>query len=148
MAKFVKAAFQKDMIKVVEGGKEAWFDCDPKAKAFASSFKEGDEVDLVTETRNGKPFITQVRRPGATASAPVAPKANTQVAPVASAAKPAYTPKWEAKTPDVQALIVKQSTMSSAANLMQVMTGQINDINVLGESVISLYNRMLAEINK
>jgi len=150
--KFIQAAFKKEMIKVSSNGQEVWYDCDPKAKGFAkTAFQPGDDVELTTEDRGGKVYVTRVSRPGqanynpnATQQAP-APQTQSQpsTAPTVNV-RPAYGQK----TPEESERISRLSAMSSASNAVQVLTGQINDPAVLGDIVVSLYNKMLAEIKK
>lgn len=155
--KFIQAAFKKDMVKVLENGKDVWYNCDKAAKGFASkAFKEGDEVELVIEQRGNDPFVTQVRRPGGhvpaqqpyNGASQAAPSTAPQAAPAQAAAPYQAKPAYGQKSPEESEKITRLSVMSSATQAVQVMTGQINDPNVLGDVVVSLYNRMLAEIKK
>jgi len=149
MAKFLQVAFKKEMIKVNENGKDVWYEADAKAKGYAkSAFKEGDEVELVKEQRDGKDFVTQVRRPGGSAGQS-APVSNNQ-ATTAPQAAPAPKPTWNGggKSPEESEKITRLSVMSTAANAAQILTGQITDPVVLGDVVVGLYNKFLAEIKK
>ena len=145
--KFVKAAFKPDvhMIQVQVSGKDKpqWYACDQKVKTFAkNSFAEGDDIELTIEKREGKDYVTKVSRPGQ-ASAP------QSQAPASEPAK--YTPntgKYGAKTPEESEKITRLSVMSSAAQAIQVATGQITDPKILADAVIVLYRAMLAEIKK
>ena len=50
---------------------------------------------------------------------------------------------------DIQTLILKQSSMKTAGDAVATaMAGQIADVNVLGENIIILYKKLLAEILK
>ena len=153
--RLIKVAYQKDMIKVNEDGKEIWYDCDKAAKGYAKqNFKEatvgrdgktvleqGDEISLAFETRDNKQCVVRVSKPG---SAPYNPPAQSQPSQAAPASRPAYEPK----SADTQAMIVRQSTMASASRSVQVLTGQIQDENVLAEKVISIYRKLLTVINE
>ena len=157
MVKFIQCAFKKEMIKVNENGKDVWYDADAKAKGYAkSAFKEGDEVELVIEQREGKSFVMQVRKPGQ--SAPQATQAPTtgSSAPVqapVSQSVPQMAPApvkqaWNGggKSPEESEKITRLSVMSTAANAAQILTGQIQDPVVLGDVVVQLYHKFLAEI--
>ena len=157
MTKLIKVAFQKDMIKVNENGTEKWYDCEKAAKGFAkSNFKEatcnkenkvleeGSEIELTIETRDNKPFVTQVRRPGQGAYTP--PAASS--APAGTGAPAPYKPSYGQKTPEESEKITRLSVMSSATQAVSVLTGQIQDPNQLADIVVALYTRMLAEIKK
>jgi hypothetical protein len=50
---------------------------------------------------------------------------------------------------DIQMMIIHQSTMKSASDAVATcMAGQIPDVNVLGDNIIILYKKLLAEILK
>lgn len=167
MTKLIKVAFQKDMIKVNDNGKEVWYNCEKAVKNFIkSAFKEatcnkenkvleeGEEIVLTTEQRNdetGKSctFVTRASKAGQAAQGGYTPPPAVGSAPAAPASAPApYKAPYGEKSPEVQALIVKQSTMASACQAMQVLTGQITDVNDLAGKVLFLYNTMLAEIKR
>ena len=103
---------------------------------------------LVKEQRDGKDFVTQVRRPGGSAGQS-APVSNNQ-ATTAPQAAPAPKPTWNGggKSPEESEKITRLSVMSTAANAAQILTGQITDPVVLGDVVVGLYNKFLAEIKK
>lgn len=163
--KLIKVAFKKDMIKVNDNGKEMWYNCDKAAKGYAKTafqeavcnkenvvLQEGSEVELVKERRNIEgqdvDFVTQVRKPGQGSYTP--PASTGASAPVSSpqAATPAFKPSYGAKTPEESEKITRLSIMSTAANAAQALTGQIQDPNVLGDVIVALYVKFLAEIKK
>ena len=148
MVKLVKIAFQKDMIKVNENGKEVWYDADPKVKNFVkSSFHEGDDIELNFEQRNGKACIVRVSRPGQ--AAPVAQQASAPVAETPAPTTQQSQGSWRGqKSPEESEKITRLSVLSSATQAAAVLTGQINDPAVLADVVVSLYNKFLAEIKK
>jgi len=150
MVKFIKVAFKKDMINVEENGKGIWYDCDVKAKGYAkSAFQEGAEVELVKEDRGGKPFVTQVRRPGQGGASytPPAPTGTTSTPQASQTTTPAKG-NWGQKSPEESEKITRLSVMSSATQAVQVMTGRIESTEVLTMTVLSLYKAMLEEIKK
>jgi hypothetical protein len=162
MTKLIKVAFKVDMIKVNEDGKEKWYYVEKNVKGFIqANFKqaivgsdgktvleEGEGIEITKESRNfeGKnvEFAIRVNKPGQAASQPSAPAQSSAPVQAPSAPKQAYGEK----SPDVQRLIVKQSTMASACQAVQVMTGQINDVTVLEANVLRLYATMLNKINE
>jgi hypothetical protein len=167
MIKLIKIAFKKDMIKVNENGKEVWYECDKAAKGYASKnfteatlskdnktvLEEGSEIELVLEQRNieGKNVqcVVQVRKPGQ-AAAP-APQASSQ--PSASTPAPALTSSttkqnYGQKSPEESERITRLSVMSSAVASVQALTGRIETVEQLSDTVLFVYNRLLAEIKK
>jgi len=161
MVKFIKVAFKKDMINVSENGAQpVWYDCDPKAKGFAkTAFKEGDDVELVSENRGGKIFVTQVRRPGQGGQSnyqqPPVQQQQQQTPPATNTPATQEPPRssysgdyQKPKTPAEVEIIVRQSTMAAAAQSVQVLTGQVQDPLVLSEIVIGIYQKLLAEIKR
>lgn len=157
MAKFLKAAFKKDMINV-SGMPEPWYDCDKAVKGFAGkAFKEGDDIELTIEQRNGKPFVTRVSKPGyggqqsqSQNQEPAQPQSQGSTQSTSSSPSNGtmkmpseYSKPFDPSTAEV---VLRQSIMSSAAQAATVLTGAITDSGALTEVVIRIYKAMLAEI--
>lgn len=155
MAKFIKAAFKKDMINV-SGMPEPWYDCDKAVKGYASKFfKEGDDIELSIEQRNGKPFVTRVSKPGGQQSqsqnqepAQTQSQGSTSSSSSSSPSNGMKMPSEYSKPfdPSTAEVVLRQSTMASAAQAATVLTGAITDSGALTEVVIRIYKAMLAEI--
>jgi len=154
MPKFGRVAFKPDMILIKgpeNNGKGVWYNCSPQAKGYAkATFYEDDEVELVLEQRDGKPFVTQVKRPGQGGASPAsaAPTGGTSAPSGASTPNQGARPAYGQKTPEESEKITRLSVMSSATQAVQVMTGRIESTEVLTMTVLSLYKAMLEEIKK
>ena len=66
MAKFIKAAAKKTMLKVVVDGQEKWATCTPQVLGFTKqAFKGGEEVDIQSEATGEVGFhITRISKTG------------------------------------------------------------------------------------
>jgi hypothetical protein len=156
MAKFVQVAFKKDMIKVNEGGADVWYDTDKAVKGFAGkAFQAGDEIELTKELRNGKNFVTRVSKPGQGSGYQGGQSSQSQSAPAASSsAAPDNGGQRQGgyhggKSPEESEKITRLSVMSTAGNIVsQGLCGQFQDPNTIGDVVISVYNKLLAEVKK
>lgn len=144
MSKFNQVAFKKEMIKV-DG---VWYDCDPKAKGYAGKvFNEGDEVELVTEDRDGKPFVTKVCKPGGSTGGASASSSSSSSSSSASSTSKSSGRKYSGgKTPEESERISRLSLMSSASSAVQVLTGQLSSPDELKEVVLDLYKAMAEEV--
>lgn len=66
MAKFVKAAFKKDMIRVAVDGQEKWATCTPQVLGFVKkTFKGGEDVEYQSDITGELGFhITRISKVG------------------------------------------------------------------------------------
>ena len=129
--------------------KGKWYTCTPEVYTWASkTFKDGDEVEFVMDGKT----VTRVTKVGTTPKEPPAPSEKVETKTDAAApktetpTKPSY--KYGEKSPEVQELIIRQSTMASAAQALTALTGVFNDVAAVKVAVLDLYTSMLNEIKK
>jgi hypothetical protein len=127
--------------------KGKWFPCTPAVREFTNNnFKSGDKLELTLDGKN----VTKATKAGVVTNVP-SPNASQPTPPPVSlgqsSTKPTET-KFGVKSPEVQELIVRQSTMASAAQALQAMNRSFEKIEEVEEAVIRLYNKMLNEIKK
>lgn len=159
MAKLLRIANQKDVLQLdfCDGKTPTWAKCPPAVKSFAlQNLKIGDEVDVITETQNDGLHVTKIGKVGTLGVSQPAP---TQEAPSGGGASGQPPKQQEAVSeknsyrsvnPDTQRLIVHQSVMSSACTALQALVCQLpaDDPNKIAEYICTVYNRLLAEVDK
>jgi hypothetical protein len=126
---------QGNMLKIEDATRPKgyqWYFLDPTILKFAESINNGDDIEIKSEDKAGQLTITYVTKTG-TAAVTSTPST-----------KPTY-----GKSPQEQESIKRMSIMKTAADAYsRAMQGQIGDLNVLSSSIISLYNVLMAEVNK
>ncbi len=138
-----KVAFKKNgnylikaIFKAEEG--EKWANTTEAVYNFAQkAFKAGDEVNIEYREQNGKYFVDRITKVGGTTN---------KETPKSSVTEPKKEEtkeygKYASKSPETQESIIRQSTLKSACDAIQVMTGQINDVQTLGDMIETLYQR-------
>jgi len=171
MDKFVKAAQSKNMLKVVIGGKETWAFCsEPVLKFAKNTLKEGDEVTIQSDNKNGNIYITRISK-GEVVSIET-PKTEKPVSESpryvcedcgkelkdgkykkcyeCNKKNPEPKEKKEPKTtygytPKDTESIKKQAVLKSVCMAVSALTGMI-DINNLGDVIENLYDRFLKKL--
>ena len=154
----------KFLAKIEMEGKDKWFTVTQAVYNYATkNYEEGDEVDVHYTVKNGQYFATKITRPG-TSKREETPEEKPEFTcsdcgrelkdgkydkcyncnkknPSKATTKSTYVPK------DTES-IKKQAVLKASVHAIQVMTGQINDVEALGEMVLALYDRFLAKINE
>ena len=162
MVKLLRIANQQDVLQLdfCDGKTPTWAKCPSAVKSFAlQNLKIGDEVDVITETQNdglhvtkigkvGSLGITQPPQQGAPSGAGSSgqPPATSSLTTVGQAT----TNNYRQVSSDTQRLIVHQSVMSSACSAVQALICQLEDTdpNKIAEYIVTVYNRLLAEVEK
>jgi predicted component of type VI protein secretion system len=169
MVTLLKIANQQSVLLVkMDDGKEIWAKCPDAVKAYAQqNLKPGDPVDIVSETTATGLQITKIGKAGTIAApAPAASTATPPAAAPAAVATPAttgaatapavQTPAPATKintqyrqpmTPEEARTVRRMSIMASACNAIVTVQSQV-DPNALGDVVIALYKKLLAEVEK
>lgn len=153
--KFIKAAYQKKMVKVeIESGNPVWATCSDAVHAFAKkAFKEGDEVDIQYDQKNGQYFVTRITKPGQstyTNKEEYSPKTDfpkttpTNIVNSNSTAKK-YTSY--SKSPEDKEQIKRLSVLRAVSTAVQTMTGQL-DANTLGDYIEELYRKLYKVVSE
>ena len=158
MLKFVRVASQKDMLKLKdEHNKENWIDCTAEVKSFAAqNLKPEEEVEVIYADGVKVPTIKKIGKKGSIQPGTPAPAVSTP-APAAGSVKQEETTgkvssvhvgKYrDPMNPDEARIVRRQSVMASACNAVSAVTSQI-DPNGLGDYIVVLFNKLLAEGEK
>jgi len=102
-----------------------WFEKTPEVAEICNSLEVGDEVTITWREENKKKFLTDVIIDKKTEIKTEIPTDN------------------RFRTPEQ---IRKDETMKSACEAIKTMTGQFADINVLGENVCILFDKLYGKI--
>jgi len=97
-----------------------------------ANLKKGEEVDITFTEKDGKYHIDRI----------------TKLATSNVEKKVESTVSERSHNISTQDLIVRQSVMSSACKAISVMTGQINDVETLGNMIEALYNKLHKIVNE
>jgi hypothetical protein len=144
IVKLIKlGAFNKVNVDTGNGDpKGVWYLCDKNAVAFAkkAGFAVGSEIELVIEKKEiegeTKDVVTMIKKAGGSQT-----QSSNSDAP-----KSSNKSSYVERSPEVQELIVRQSTMASAVQAMQVFTGTITEYEILEARIFKMYDAMLAKI--
>ena len=161
MAKLVKIAKTKKMLKVEIEGKEEWTNTSDKVYGFVKAkFKEGDEIDLQYSQKGGMKFVTRVTPLGSSSNsssnsepeftcsecgAPLKDDKYDKCYTCNKKSKNSSGTTSSGKATSTNDSIVRQSVLRSAALAAQVVQGQV-DANALGDYVLALYDKFLKKI--
>ena len=160
MVKLLRIANQQDVLQLdfCDGKTPTWAKCPSAVKSFAlQNLKIGDEVDVITETQNDGLHVTKIGKVGTLGTqppqqgAPSGAGSSGQPPATASLKQPEQTNTYKnSDNPDTQRLIVHQSVMSSACSAVQALICQLEDTdpNKIAEYIVTVYNRLLAEVEK
>ena len=160
MVKLLRIANQQDVLQLdfCDGKTPTWAKCPSAVKSFAlQNLKIGDEVDVITETQNDGLHVTKIGKVGTLGTQP--PQQGAPSSAGSSGHPPATTSLKQPEqtntytnsdNPDTQRLIVHQSVMSSACSAVQALICQLEDTdpNKIAEYIVTVYNRLLAEVEK
>ena len=144
-----KVAFEKEGKYLVKaefkpGEGDKWANTTQAVYNYAKkNFKKDETVHIEYREQNGKYFVDKIVKAGGqtepASSVPVTEKGKPEQP------KAEYKSSWQ-KSPEVQDLIVRQSTLASACQAIQVLTGQINDVQALGDMIETLYDKFYKKI--
>ena len=160
MVKLLRIANQQDVLQLdfCDGKTPTWAKCPSAVKSFAlQNLKIGDEVDVITEIQNDGLHVTKIGKVGTLGTqppqqgAPSGAGSSGQPPATASLTRTEQTNTYEnSDNPDTQRLIVHQSVMSSACSAVQALICQLEDTdpNKIAEYIVTVYNRLLAEVEK
>jgi len=140
-------AFKKDgnylikaEFKAGEGSK--WASTTEAVFNFAKkNFKKGDNVNIDYRTEKGKYFVDRITKVEGTTTTETKSETTTKTEQPKTETKTYYQ-----KSPDVQDAIIRQSTLASACQAIQVLTGQVNDVQVLGDMIETLFDRFYKKV--
>lgn len=165
MTKLVKIASTKDMLQLDfgDGKNPTWAHCPSAVKSFASqNIKLGDAVDIVSEQKSDGLHVTSISKAGNGAIQPPQ-QPPVQGSPSGGGSSGTYTssssettvqqPKetghYKSVSPDTQKLIVHQSVMASACQLVSASTGQAPiQPEGLADYAIVIYRKLLAVVEE
>ena len=162
MVKLLRIANQQDVLQLdfCDGKTPTWAKCPSAVKSFAlQNLKIGDEVDVITETQNDGLHVTKIGKVGTLGTqppqqgAPSGAGSSGQPPATASLKQPEQVPQvgnYKNISSDTQRLSVHQSVMSSACSAVQALICQLEDTdpNKIAEYIVTVYNRLLAEVEK
>jgi len=138
MSKVMARSKQGNMLKIEDATRPKgyqWYFLDPTILKFAENINNGDDIDIKSEDKAGQLTITYVTKTGSAA--------------VTSTSATPFVKSTYGKSPQEQESIKRMSIMKTAADAYsRAMQGQVGDLNVLSSSIISLYNVLMAEVNK
>lgn len=160
MAKFVKVAGKKTMLKVSVNGKEQWATCTPQVLTFAkNTFKGGEEVEYQSEaTGEVGLHITRISKAGQGGTTPVQstePKCEDcgkvlkdskyNKCYTCNQKKPTKTGGSYGKSPEVQESIKKQAIAHATSRTLIALQGQVdrNDITSVMEVIYKKYQELV-----
>lgn len=135
--------------------KDIWGKCPPEVKSFAlQNLKPGDEVDMVSHTEADGLHITQIAKVGTLKPGTPAPAQQAQppkqepVSGPATVTQRSNTGKYrDPVTPEEATAMRRASVMASTCNAMVCVQTQV-DPNGLADYIISVYRKLLAEVEK
>lgn len=133
---------------------------DKDGKPYLKDYKNGDEVTIVQETKQGSLYVTSLTKVGSssvampvTKTAPVAPVtvAKPTVAPATPVQsnwnKPAQA--WDGnKSPAVQEAIKRQATAHAATRALIALQGKITDVQQLAQAFDYMYDAIETKLNQ
>jgi hypothetical protein len=143
--KLVKIARTKKMLKVEINGQEEWTNTSDAVYNFAKkAFKEGDEIELQYEEKDGMKFVNRITKPGQSNNTSSENRSNyTNKYKKSSSEKKNY---YE-KSPTEKEQIKRLSILSSACHAAKTVTGQV-DANALEEYILNLYGKFYEKISE
>lgn len=155
MAKLVAIAKTegKNMLKIdIPEGSGIWAFCSPEVKAYAKkTFKEGDEVELQYEQKNGGYYITFIKRPGSSSTSETkktAPQSKFVCEDCGKALKDGTYKKCytcnqkkpsSSEEKDKSSSIEKQNCNNATSRTLVALQGQV-DINNILEIADKIWN--------
>jgi hypothetical protein len=154
----------------LEDGKQKYANCSSEIKAFAlANFKPGDDVDIQYVPEGNLIKVTAIAKPGAlpvvattapalAAVAPATQPSQASACPVTGTAiqtpqavvakqEPPKTSYRQDLAPEVSRSIRRQSVMNSACTAVVAVQSQV-DPNGLGDYIVALFNKLIAEVEK
>jgi hypothetical protein len=158
-----------------DDGQEKWYPTDDNVYDYATkSIKKNEEVTIETKEVKGQSIITRITKASAPETPVKAPTTAPVASNTAEATtEPTCTdcgkklkdnkytkcftcnqknptPKASGgfgKSPEVQDSIKRQAIMKAAADAVaQVFVGQVGDVDVLGDMIIKLYEKLLPKV--
>lgn len=128
MYRVVKKSFKGDMLQLSEetqtDEQAKWFFLTPAVQKFAVTIKKGDSIDVVTEDKGDKKYISRINTGKGSAE-----RTPTAEAPTKTWSKPAST--WGQKSPEESEKISRLSLLSSTATIVASL-GLKDTTEVLG----------------
>lgn len=160
MAKFIKVALKKTMLRVAVDGQEKWATCTPQVLGYTkNTFKGGEEVDIQSEASGELGFhITRISKAGQGGGTSTAASTNDKSkCPDCGKDKEAKYPKcWACNdknpapkksgggygknSPEVSASIKRQAIGHMTSRTLIALTGQV-DRNSVTEMMEVLYKK-------
>lgn len=154
MLKFVKIMTGTNVLKLKDGDKpETFYNATPEAYGYAkSNFVPGDDVEI---TVNDAKVVTKIGKAGSGAGQ-AAPQQAPAPGTTSTQESPKQDPPVQQKTntgyrqdlsPEVARSIRRQSVMASTCQAMVALQGSL-DPNVFADYTVTLFNRLLSEVEK
>ena len=160
---------KKILVKIaLDDGNEVWATTTQAVYNWASkNFTEGDEVDVDYTLKNGQYFVKRISEPNKDGSKKTSsPKETTSDSEytceecgaslkdgkykkcyTCNQKKPSSKNK-SSRTDEVGKSIERQAMMKASCDAIKVLTGQVSDIETLGEMIIGLYRKLISEISQ
>jgi len=171
--KFTCKKGSKYLMKIIlDDGEEKWAETEEKVSNYAKkNFEENEECDFELRIKNDQYFVDKIlKKGGGTKKTETKEEytcedcgaklkddkykkcynCNKKNPSSSTSGKPDYKSgaPYGTLMPEEAERRNKVALMSSACDAIKVMTGSVADVDALGDMIISLYEKLLAKINK
>lgn len=147
--KIVRFGTKGQMVLLGLSSKDAkWYKMDEPVKKYISNFKEGDQIEIKSEMRDGKEVLLYISKSGGNGS--VVTQATQIANPPKAYTQPDATPvqqstnKWE-KSPEINDSIKRQAIAHATSRTLIALQGQVNvnNIEAVMEQVYNKYVKLV-----